>query len=379
MIFMTTEDKAAKIFKKYDNVAAFTLGKSKGITINDMEIGYETLKFLPDEDTINAVIAGDMKAKKVIKKAIKALHNPSESDEAKAIALGMTMTVNIIDPEKAHVKKKKKGSYLSPNIIVLVIDEKSDMTAQEIARIKFLKKYLIALFNEFGVRIIEGKSANKVIKKLFCGKKKKDKKRSKIREKVAIFKQENKAVRVSDEGHLLKRFLMNYYAVELRQTSLNALDINEMPAKKIASLVGTLKDVYTNDSIAICDLWEKKKDQEHVAKTLKKKNIKCVKAYNTLRDALKEAGIAKLPKVKNGYVKGKDKYKMDAKKFVKFFLKNKNRNLLALVYIHTTYILMGVEMGDTEYTKRIKKAFGPELADALKSYAKKESAPAAKA
>ena len=45
-----------KVFAKYKNVAAFSLAKGlTGSTVDDRNIEYEKLNFLPDDDTINAV------------------------------------------------------------------------------------------------------------------------------------------------------------------------------------------------------------------------------------------------------------------------------------------------------------------------------------
>ena len=84
-----------KVFAKYKNVAAFSLAKGlTGSTVDDRNIEYEKLNFLPDDDTINAIKAGEMSLKKVIKRAIKAIEQPSMDDAI--IGLGVTQLITLV-------------------------------------------------------------------------------------------------------------------------------------------------------------------------------------------------------------------------------------------------------------------------------------------
>ena len=97
MVFICRESQAAKTVFRYRDIAAFSLSKKvkKGFTENGLEISYDRNTFTPDEDVINAVLDGSMKAKKVIKNAIQELRNPSKAENPKDI-IAATMVMNII-------------------------------------------------------------------------------------------------------------------------------------------------------------------------------------------------------------------------------------------------------------------------------------------
>ena len=114
---------------KYKNLAAFALGKAPSLTdVVDKDgkpvVNYNYVNFLPDKDTINAVINGDMSAKKVIKKAIKALRNPSTENQA----IGMTVVhlVHMITDEYRTKNQIKDG----PSVLAFILDD-PDSDAQQ--------------------------------------------------------------------------------------------------------------------------------------------------------------------------------------------------------------------------------------------------------
>lgn len=349
MVFLVKESKARKIFEKYDDVAAFALGKSKGITDTGLEIRYSRMNgILPDEDTINGVIAGDIKGKKIIKHAVEALHKP-QKEENSNLCTGLALIVNMIDPEKVGRKKNKKKT-LSPNVVVFVYDDELDQAGKE--RVKFLRKYLEALFGQFGLSVFSGDKADKIIKKCFKGRHKK------VLAAVADYKKRDGA-HISADGAALKKLMMHFYAVELHQSALSNIPIDDMGGREIAGLVHDLIYAYTNDNLKVSGAFKKKKDRENICKKLRKKNKAAVEAYNELRDILNTvatADVGKMPKVKNGY-KGKksNKPKMNIEKFEKFFMKRKNQTILALVYAHSAAKLTGMETGSSEYNKVITR------------------------
>ncbi|WP_300943850.1 hypothetical protein [uncultured Duncaniella sp.] len=355
MVFMLKESKARKIFEKYDDVAAFALGKSKGITDNGLEIRYSRMAgIFPDEDVINGIVAGDIKAKKVIKEAVKNLHKPQKAENAN-LCSGMALIVNMIDPEKVSRKKNKKR-IMTPNIVVFVYDDELDVPGK--ARIKFLRQYLEALFGEFGLAVYSKDKAEKIVKKLFKGRHKK------VMAAVASFKKKDGA-HISADGAALKKLMMTFYAIELHQSALSNIPIDDMGGREITGLVHDLIYAYTNDNLKVSGAFKKKKDREKICDKLRKKNKAAVKAYNELRDILKSmpsVDTGKMPKVKNGY-KGK-KPKMDIDKFEKFFMKRKHQTILALVYAHSAAKMTGMELGSSEYNKVITRVLKDTEIDA---------------
>ena len=356
MVFILEESKARKIFENYKNVAAFTLGHSKGISENNLEISYAQLPFLPDDDAINAVIAGDVKLKKLIKNAVKALHSPNAENQS--ICITMTQIINMISSDKRFASKKS-----GPNIIVFVLDDGDKDTA----RAKLLVRYITALFGEFGVTPVR---ENKVVKKLFRGKKKK------IINRVADFIHDNKKVRVSGDGQALKNMLLIYFGIELKQSSLADLNSDKDQKRSIEltkdqkkSLIKTLIETYTNNNMRVANGLSKKQSKE-ICKTLKKKNRLAVEAY----EQFAELAAVDMPTVKSGY-KGKNKPKMKVKKFAEFMFKNRNVPLLLGIYAHTTAVMLGSQVGSSGYNKLMAAAFekagaNPEFSKAFIAAAK---------
>lgn len=344
MVFIVNEKSAIKIFAKYRNVAAFTLGKSKGISENGLEVSYAKLNFLPDEDDINGIINGDINPKKVIRKAVKALWTPNADNQN--ICVSMAQLINIVAPDKSN--RPKKGG---PNILVFVTDDAEDDKNIK-KKNKFMVRYLSALFHEFGIEPVTDED---VVKKLF------KKKKKKVVEKVAKYMQKHKEVRISNEGHMLKKTLFTFFSIELHQSGLSRVDLDEVNKNTMRVLVKNLKNVYTNDNLqVICNMGMKSKEEGKMCKKLAKKNKKAVAAYKSLAEILASMDV-KMPKVKHGYEKKKKKNgkpKMNVKKFEKFFMKRKNLPLLAMVFAHTACMTLGAEIGSSEYNKYMNKITG---------------------
>ena len=152
MIIVTTATKAKDIFAKYDtNIAAFTAGKTKAIDDADLQVSLTKLNILPDEDEINGVVNGDLKAKKVIKRAKKALLVPSM--ENNGLCIEMAQLVNIISSDRKLTKREVKNiKKHGPNIIVIVLDDPTDEATKQ--KNKFLTKYLAEMFGTFGIDVI---------------------------------------------------------------------------------------------------------------------------------------------------------------------------------------------------------------------------------
>lgn len=410
MVFILNESKAKRIFETYKNVAAFTLGKHSKFQENGLEISYEKLNFLPDADTVNGVVSGDISGKKIVKEAVKALHSPKPENQS--ICLSMVQLIGILD------NKSKKAD---PNILVFILDDPDDSDATKI-RNKFLTKYLTGLFGEFGIRVLSGKDAKKplkmfkvdlkVPKKLLKQaeldetrnkdrkKKKKAIKKIKKLQKAArqqvvsdvvhfiakSAKSKKGGMRLSNAGYALKKRLQTFYSIELRQTGLSHISIDDLGRRDIEVLVKSLVNAYTNDNMKNVGSFTKgDKEANKVCKQLAKKNKAAVEAYESLSDVLGAMNPdIDLPKAKHGYQKkhkknpNKGKPKMKVKKFVEFYTKRRNRPILAMIYAHTTALALGCEIGSSNYNKFMKPMVesvtdattAKSFIDAAKAYAK---------
>lgn len=352
MIIVTTATKAKGIFAKYDtNIAAFTAGKTKAIDDADLQVSLTKLNILPDEDEINGVVNGDLKAKKVIKRAKKALLVPSM--ENNGLCIEMAQLVNIISSDRKLTKREVKNiKKHGPNIIVIVLDDPTDEATKQ--KNKFLTKYLAEIFGTFGIDVI---TDTKVLKKLFKGKSKK------VVNRVANFIRANDKVRVSGKGLKLKKRLFGFFAIELRQAALFNLAQNDgelhIRKEERRVMLKNLLDAYTNDNFIIADGLDKKQTKK-ICGSLKQKNKVAVAAYESFCDILNTAmgTDMKLPKVKNGYDKKGKAPKMKVKKFVKYFEKKKNFDFIPMIYAHTSAVLCDVAIGSKEYNKIMSTMIG---------------------
>lgn len=379
MVFVIKEKQARTIFKKYNNVVAFTTGKSKGIDDDELSISYGKLNFLPDEDQINEILSSAMgakKTKKVIEKMVGKMIETSTKEIKKPnlenyeICTGMAQIINMLCPDKdvehddKRKKSKKKSKKRGPVVAVFVLEDTDGAEADLIkARNKIMTTYIEGIFKTFGVQVITEDNAKKIIKKVFDGK------RKKVPEKVTTFIKNNPQVTVSSKGKSLKKLLFTYYSIELMQTALSGLDIEEMPKKFVQKILKTLIDTYTNDNLCIAAGMKKKK-VEKIAKRLKAKNKMAVEAYNDFVEILKAVNPdIDMPKVKNGYPKKgkkKDEPKMNVDKFIKFFTKKKGKNLgiLMMLYGHTAAVLAGAGPDSKEYSKLMTTIIGQVGAEA---------------
>ena len=353
MLFILNEKDASCIFENYRNVAAFSLSKGlKGVTLGDFEVSYEKLNFLPDEDTVNGIKSGDLKLNKVIKKAVKALHDPNMDDAA--IGLGMTQLITIISSNR----KNKRG----PAVIVFVTNE------DDPERNKIMTKYIKALLGEFGITpVTKAKVAYKIFKK-----------RKKAKERIIAFSKRDKSgCNLSRKGVELKQLNQVFYELELRQSSMSNMELRDLDKDAADACIKTLIKVYTAENL--------RSVTKRTAKRLAKKDKVAVKAYGSLADILKimDNGM-KMPSVKYGQKKKKGEAvgpKMNCKKFRKFFSKKNNRGLLLLIYAHTLAVLLGLEVGAKDYNSFMKTicnnfrdGFGKEFTAAAAEYAKDEKA-----
>lgn len=348
MIIIAKEERLANVFE-YKNVAVFsTTTAKKGCELAERTIGYKQLVgFLPSNDDIGAVIRGEKKLKTLVKAAIKKLHNPKAEGAAH---VGMTMAMLIT--AATSDRRNKNG----PPVLVFVLDDEDE------ARNKVITKFLTALFKEFGIEpVTKGKHikdifkvSKKELKKVNKGRRKKDrlKKKGLVKGKIVRFEsnKKNKCV-LSNKGVELKKTLLRYYDIELRQMAANDLEVTDINSATVQSWSKSLVRIYTIENLR--DVSGKK-----TAKLLFKKDKLAAKYYGELRDILLSMDKDnKMPKVKFGQKKKKGKAvgpKFNTKKFIKFFTKYRNRGYLLLVFGHTTLRLLGNEIGSKDYNQQMK-------------------------
>lgn len=384
MVFVINESKAAKIFENYKNVAAFTLdGKSSSYKSDDkVVVSYKKADMLPDKDTINAVLEGHMSAKKVIKKAVKSLKKPAydvrdKKGKTNRVALSMGVLVNILSenedvPENKSKKWMKKWEKShGPSVIVFVYEDDADKNL-----VKFLTKYVEALFGLFGYAVLTPKTGKKVLKKVFTG----GAKKNAVRVRRFIENNVENGMGMSKKGYKLFQLIRMWYSTEYIQMSLdntvrvkdddgNLVDVplikeNRDSCEKLAKHL--VRFMSGNVNAEICLLMNPEKKSTGKLSTLtKRKAVAMIDYYNELADILKGLGDEfKLPKIdKYGNTKKsrkefaktlklKDlKPKMNAKKVIKFFVDKENRPFLRIVYAHICARMIGVEIGSSEYSR----------------------------
>lgn len=357
MVIVCKEELAKLVARGSKNVAAFTLGKTKKLIDNDIQIDYTKLNFLPDDEDVNAILEGDISANKYIKKAQKELWNPA--GDHSEISLGMVMLVNML------AVRHKKGE---PNILLFVEDEKNP------ERNKFLVKYITAMFNTFG---IEPLTKSKTIYKLF-------KKSKKAVKRVIDFINSDNRFNVNKSGTILMKLNRAYFGIELRQAGMRGLGASDLSKKTTKTLMRALENVYTNQNLKYIDeIGFKDKVTNKYCKKLRKKNKLSVEAYESFSDIV--TGInadVKLPKVKFGSDKKNHKPKMNIKKFEKYFMKKNNRAMLIMIYTHTVAVTQGLDVGANEYNKYMSDTctmiagdeFGKKYVSVAKDYAKAKAA-----
>lgn len=372
MVFVVNEQAASRIFENYKNVAAFTLGKGKSYTDAEakIQVSYKKLSFIPSDDTINAVINGDIKAKKVINSACKAIREIKMDDEGSAVALSMIQLVSMLQEKpmaSEAMSKKEQKKYMKkfgPNVLVFVLDGENP------ERDKFLTKYIAALFEEYGYEVI---TKGKLIKKIFKGK------RRKIYDRIRNLS-ENKGFKLSNDGRILYRVSRMYYNTELLQVSMSEIAaVGKMSDKTAGHLAQYLISQFS--TLNILDVVKLPVNQKKkLAKMFKKKDRVTFDAYEELQAILATMEI-EIPDVKFGANKKKQTPKMKnkkIKKFINFFTKKKNRDLLRLVYAHIVCAQMDVAVGSSDYNKTVSDIlsdtygsdFSKAFVAAAKAYAK---------
>ena len=345
-----------------NTVAAYRTSKAKSGTFSDgkLKIEYVPCAIMPDEDSITSVKSGEIKMKRLIKEAVKMVCKPSNDAEDSSMAIGVITIINMI----LHGQRSKK----KPITVCFVLDEEDD------ERNKIITKYLCAVFGLFGIEPI---TKGKVVKKIFKAKKRKGKKACKtVLKNIRKYVNDKKNHQIlSSKGVALKKQIQVFYELELRESIMSNMKLNDLNAESAATHIKSLLRVFTATNL-------KYVSSKKIAKKLAKKDRKAVKAYNQLRKILKTMDVKgmKLPKAAYGQKKKKGKAvgeKMNSKKFANFFMKKKNRALLMMVYGHILTTTLGAELGSKEYLDHMKSVnaiyedgFAQQFAQAVKAYVK---------
>ncbi len=353
MVFVLHESKATKIYKNARHCVVFKLGNHKKYEEDDISISYADSGIIPDDDVIRSVIDGSVKAKSVIKSAIKQIYYPNKA-EMVTFPLAFAEIINII----TNVKDNKKNV---PSVIVFAFDDPSEKEDEEAksfrkSREKFLTRYITELFAAVDVQVIS-ESDKKIDKflKIFRGGKKKASNR------LVKACKENKKLSATTKTIEQRNRLVSWFGIELVRASMSAMKVSDINEKDRVNFSKTLLRAFTNDNMKPVCVGLKKKEQIKLCKALRKKNKVAVEAYNSFAAAMKEAFDTKLPKVKLGYKNGKKidaKPKMDTHKFMKFFIKKKNSDLLIAIYTHISLYTMGLTPDTKEYSKQMKATMG---------------------
>ena len=284
-----------------------------------------------------------MKLNKLIKKVTKAIKSPNMDDAG--ISLGVAQLLTMLTANRK-----------TPVVMVIIEDE------EDPERTKILTKFIGKILKIFGIKPINMKAIKK--SKLFKGKKKK------VVEKVTRFNNNVKGCRLSKDGADLKKLLLCFYELELRQSGMSNLKNSDpyhfFDREETRACVKNLLRTFTATNLQYID-------QKKICKRLSDKDKAAVKAYKELRKILMTMETpTKLPKVEYGQKKKKGKAigaKMKTKKFVKFFeKKKKNRSLLIPIYGHILARLLDYNVGEKEYNSHMKSVFEPFGSDVAKSY-----------
>ena len=383
MIFVCNEKKAETIFNAYRDVAAFSLGKSNGYVSEDgkIKVSFRKATFLPDNDMINAALNGDQSPKKVlaklVKKATKAIEqvsiDPDDPDET-GIALAMLEIVSMIAnnhsiPEGLSKKQFKKWMKNdAPNILVFVLDGEDE------ARDKFLTKYIAALFEVYGLKVI---TKGKVIKSIF-GKDGKPKSVKKAIMSLTSYMEKHESCSLSKKGQKLIMRGQIYYKLELQNLAVintigsikagEEFEISEKGANRLIKLL--IENFSDHNVLALCDMGM---DKKKYLKPMHEKNIATWKAYKECAKILEHILDVELPKTGQGCTKKSKKDgtfipKTNVKKFKKFFLKKGNRKLLPILLMHMAFVYMGDEVGSKSYVKEMTKVLSACLPEKSKEF-----------
>ena len=344
MLFILPESVAAKTVFGLKNTAAFqTLNTKSGYNYeNGMTITYQKNAIIPDKDTLNAILSGDISPRKVIKKTLKMIKAPKMKDSKFLSSLAIMMNM-LTD------KKDVNLVFVLPDL-----DETSENYKGDLFLVKFITKYLTEIFDEgFDIKPI---TKIKDVKKIF-----KSNKRKKIMKALKKFGKKNDEYTPSSTTINKTEVLMGFFSLYVKSHIMTMDPENYLLSKRHrTTIANSLLDCFTgNNIICMSELFDSKKKAETVYRELMKQNRFVVKNYNKIVKVLKMIDM-KLPTFKYGY-KPNIKNKKGKKKLNKAYNKLlKNPAMLGFIVSSIQYLIdhPDVEFGDEKYTKELTKGFG---------------------
>lgn len=396
MVFIMNESAAANTIFRYEKCIAIAAmpGMKKGYEIeNNLSITYNKNNIIPNEDVLNAVVNGDIKAKKVIKTAIKALRNVKMENADFLTAMGSLMHL-LASPNATRKNRQTQLVFVFP-------DPKPEDDEAVILKRKFIIRYLEAIFKYFDIEIV---SKPKDIKKIFKIKlSKKDKKRIKKgkRPKADLddlmtasfrkFMKKHKACAPSDVTVIMTEKLRIFFEVELLSHMYNGAlleDNNLLESKRNrVGLIKALADTFNNQTMYraydyIDDMGAKfipGKETTYYYKHMRKHNQLITDTYNATVKVLREVAGSKLPVMPFGEKPNKKKPKK-----MKKFLKVARKEIASIGFIYTVlqYVLdtrneFASEEFNHDIGKYLTKYYGKDLSakfmDGLKEYNENKS------
>lgn len=346
MFIICNEEKAAKIFEAdYKNTVVFGIGKTtKGYQFEDgSRINYERANFLPDEDTINGIISGDIKMKKALKSVKKAIRK-SSSDTDHTVGLAVAQLMSVVTSDK------------KPIVVVFITDPEGTNDERTKVVVKFIKKVLKC----FKVKPL---TKGKAIKEIF-------KKPKKVAKRILQYIGDHKKVALNVDGCNVRKNLIAYYEIELRFAGLSGRTAADVDKKTAKTWAKTLYNISSCENLIGLD-----KDDMKVGKSIFKKNRKVVDAWKDFRAIVKAADVktGKIPKIKFGQKKDDDGRssggKTSKKKIKALAKKESTRWLLPAFFAHVLMtITLGYKPGTKEYDKGIRSVLEGYNKDIYNAY-----------
>lgn len=332
MVLYQNEKKAKKLFSKYTKRVVFSTDRStKACVLDDgTEVSYVfPAELYPTTDEQQAFIRGDISVKKIIKTMKKRISSlkPDEVTTNFQVTLASVLSMLVND----------KGI-----IVVFLRPEGEDSETKKLD--KLYKRYLEALFSEFGIKVYD-----EVKKKMLKGKRKVVTRR--------LAQVATAASAMSKYGRYRMRILHALHYAEIQKAQLDSIqDFDDLSKKQFQAAVGKFYDLlsgkYVERFSKSIETWPSKKERKAILKAVNKQAKKNVKYYNEYRQMVNGMdidGMKKLPKIY------KDR-KKTLKAFDKFFTKKKNFGFVIGAYTHVVASTYDSEIGSSEYNKNMAEA-----------------------
>lgn len=340
MVLYIHENKAVKLFKKCKADATVTvLSTDRSMVACDFggkkgSVNYVYPENLyPSVDDLQGYMRGDISAKSIIKKMVRALTKPKK--EATPLQLEASVMVNLLN------SPQNRG-----NILVFIRPNGDDQESRKLD--KFFKKYIEALFDIFGVEVM-----TKLKKSYLKGSKSEVTKRLR---QLALTKG-----KLSKIGRYRLNVLHACRYVDIQCKTLDEytfsegeLEINKRTRSKFADRFARLliPRQYVEMFDGAIERWPSKKDMKSIHKMLVKQAKESAELYNEYRNFVVGTGIDRVPNLPKltKKIRKKGMTKKQAVKFIKFYTKRKNFGYMIGALNHISASVNNIEIGSTAYT-----------------------------